>query len=91
MSTDYWREQIEHIILNSGDMIVDIVTQQYGVLVKRERKISYAGTDIYFWLIRWSVDIGDCHNQDAPNPDWIEEDGLKLSVVIGFYDLHPQD
>jgi len=88
MSTEHWRKQIEHIIIKSGDMVVDIVTQQYGVLIKRERKITYIDDDIYFWLIKWSYD-DDYRN--APNPDWIEEEGLKLSIAVGFYDLYPQD
>ncbi len=88
MAMDYWREQVDCVILNIGDMIVDAITNQYGVLVKRERKISYVTDDLYFWLVKWSCDNDDFRN--APNPVWIEEYGLKMSISVGFYDLYPQ-
>ena len=38
MPTDYWRDQINHVILHNGDMIVDSITGHYGLLVERVKK-----------------------------------------------------
>ena len=91
MPTSYWREQVEHVILCVGDMIVDCVTGHYGVLVERVKKdVGYDNpSNIYFWRIKWSYFLSNCYN--APNPDWMEEDGLKMSIIVGFYDLYPQN
>ena len=41
MLQDDWREEAKHIILSPGDMIIDIISNQYGVLVEREQKGSH--------------------------------------------------
>ncbi len=88
MPTDYWRDQINHVILHNGDMIVDSITGHYGLLVERVKKdVGYeTESNIYFWRVKWSYHTSDY--RDAPNPDWMEEDGLKMSIVVGFYDLY---
>ena len=88
MATEYWRDQVEHVILCTGDMIVDGITGNYGLLVERVKKnVGYDGeSNIYFWKVTWSYDRSNY--RDAPNPDWMEEDGLKMSIVVGFYDLY---
>ena len=91
MTTDYWRDQISHVILNTGDMIVDVLTGHYGLLIERVKKdVGYeVESNIYFWRVRWSYLQSDY--RDAPNPDWMEEDGLKMSILVGFYDLYSQN
>ena len=88
MTTEYWRNQIEHVILHCGDMIVDAITGHYGLLVERVKKdVGYeTESNIYFWRVKWSYYCSDY--RDVPNPDWMEEDGLKMSIVVGFYDLY---
>ena len=83
-----WRDQANHIILSPGDMVIDIVSNQYGLLVVRERRISYADDDVYFWQVKWSSNMHDLEATDVPSPIYIEEEGLKLSILIGFYDLY---
>ena len=39
MTTDYWRNQISLVILNTGDMIVDVLTGHYGLLIERVKKM----------------------------------------------------
>ena len=84
-----WREQAECVILSVGDIVIDIVNRQVGVLVSRERRIPMEDDDIYFWYVTWtagnSLDL-----TNAPNRVWIEEQSLKLSILAGFYDLHSQ-
>ena len=46
-----WRELADCVILSVGDIVIDIVNKQIGVLVNRERRISMEDDDIYFWYI----------------------------------------
>lgn len=91
MTTDYWRDQIAHVIIKSGDMIVDSITGHYGLLIERVKKdVGYeVESNIYFWKVKWSYNIDDY--REVPHPDWMEEDGLKMSILVGFYDLHSQN
>jgi hypothetical protein len=86
MTTPHWREQAASVILNPGDIIIDIVNKQVGVLVRMERRISIEDDDLYFWHVNWTS--SDLDVTVAPNPIWMEENSLKLSVIVGFYDLY---
>ena len=90
MPTEYWRARVKDVILCVGDMIVDCVTGHYGVLVVRKKKDAgyEIESNIYFWQVKWSY--GQADYRDPPNPDWMEEYGLKMSILVGFYDLYPQ-
>ena len=83
-----WRDQAKHIILSPGDMVIDIISHQYGLLISRERRITFADDDVYFWQIKWSSNMADFDATNVPSPIYIEEEGLKLSILIGFYDLY---
>ena len=94
MLHDDWHQQAEHVKLSPGDMIIDIISNHYGVLVERERgerKTSYIHDDLYFWKINWSCNLEESNVLNAPSPTWVEEQGLKLSILIGFYDLYQID
>ena len=87
---DYdWRAQTQHIILSPGDIVVDIVNSQVGVLVKKERRDVHGSDFLDFWFVTWSSGI-DVDATSAPNRVWLEEQSLKLSIVVGFYDLYAQ-
>ena len=86
MSELPWRQQADKVILSSGDIIIDIVNKQVGVLVNIERRISIEYDDIYFWYVNWTSN--DLDVTVAPNPIWMEETSLKLSILVGFYDLY---
>ena len=83
-----WSHQSELVILESGDMIVDILTNEptYGVLLERVEDKTMEGTEMHFWKIKWSTYENDAHN--TPNPTMMEECGLKMSIYVGFYDLY---
>tara|TARA_R110000796_G_scaffold38391_2_gene96634 strand:+ start:48 stop:323 length:276 start_codon:yes stop_codon:yes gene_type:complete len=91
MFDDDWREQAKHIILSPGDMIIDIISNQYGVLVEKEQKVSLIHNDLYFWKLNWATNPEEVDFLNAPSPTWVEEQGLKLSILIGFYDLYQID
>ena len=83
-----WRDQAKHLILSPGDMVIDIISNQYGLLVTRERRISITEDDVYFWEVTWSSNMSELDPHKVPSPIYIEEEGLKLSILIGFYDLY---
>ena len=79
------RDEASHVILHVGDMIYDVRTKSRGFLRKRERKIDILEDDIYVWTIFfWFSQDGDnIYN----NLEFMEEEGLKLSIVIGTIEL----
>jgi len=76
------RDLTEHIHLNVGDVIVDLITDYAGTLIKKVRHISIEYDDVYVWEIRW-FENGDPHLRPA---DYLEEEGMKLSIVGGTYE-----
>jgi hypothetical protein len=86
VDNEYWHIKSDSVILSIGDIIVDVATGQIGVLLTREHRITFEDDDLYFWYVNWSHDIKD--PRVAPNPLWMEEQGLKMSIYVGFYDLH---
>ena len=78
------RDQASHVILHVGDMIYDIRTKSRGFLRKRERKIDIVEDDIFIWTIIWFSHL----EKDFNNLDFIEEEGLKMSIIIGTIELH---
>ena len=87
MGNNNWTNKADCVILSIGDMIVDIATGQIGVLLSREDRVTFEDDDLYFWHVNWNNDIKDASS--APNPIWMEEQGLKVSIYVGFYDLYP--
>ena len=78
------RDEASHVILHVGDMIYDVRTKSRGFLRERERKIDIIEDDIYVWSIFWfSQDENNIYN----NLEFMEEEGLKLSIVIGTIEL----
>ena len=78
------RDEASHVILHVGDMIYDVRTKSRGFLRERERRIDIVEDDIYVWSIFWfSQDDNNIYN----NLEFMEEEGLKLSIVIGTIEL----
>ena len=78
------RDQASHVILHVGDMIYDVRTKSKGFLRKRERKIDIIEDDIYVWSVIWFSHLEETHN----NLEFMEEEGLKMSIIIGTIELH---
>ena len=83
--TNTLREECEQMKLTIGDLIVDTGCGNVGILVDYVRRISIQDDDVYFWTIHWSKEVGN--DSYAPVAIQIEEDGLRLSIVVGLYDL----
>lgn len=82
--TDELRDEASCVILNIGDIIHDLRTNSKGFLKNRERKIDIVEDDIYVWSIFWFSQLEESYN----NIEFIEEEGLKMSIVIGIIELH---
>ena len=78
------RDQASHVILHVGDMIYDIRTKSRGFLRKRERKIDIVEDDIFVWSVFWFSHLEHGFN----NLEFIEEEGLKMSITIGTIELY---
>jgi len=80
---DELRDHASHVILHVGDMIYDVRTKSKGFLSKRERKIDIIEDDIFIWSIVWFSHLEETYN----NLEFIEEEGLKMSIIIGTIEL----
>ena len=78
------RDEASHVILHVGDMIYDVRTKSKGFLRKRERKIDIIEDDIYIWSVIWFSHLEETYN----NLEFMEEEGLKMSIIIGTIQLH---
>ena len=84
MSIRILRERTKTVTLVCGDMIIDLVSGSIGVLLKRIRRIDIVEDDVFFWEVFWSKENKYFENyEDIPAPQLLEEDGLKLSIVVG--------
>ena len=67
-----------------GDMIYDVRTKSRGFLRERVRKIDIIEDDIFVWSIVWFSHL----EHEFNNLDFIEEEGLKMSITIGTIELY---
>jgi hypothetical protein len=86
------QEKLECVTLNVGDIIIDTFSGFTGMLVKRERRIDMIDDDMYFWHIKWMTNVE--RDDLKPNharirlSDVLEEEGLRLSIVVGAIEWH---
>ena len=86
MSLQQLRRKAEYVNLYVGDIIIDLMTGNVGVLLRCEHKFDIMDDDTYLWEISWShVPTAP---YDIPHSKHMEEGSLKLSIVAGLYDLH---
>ena len=84
---------LKGVILKVGDLIVDETTGFVALLIERERRIDMIYDDMYFWHVKWIKNI-DRYAEDPTNVPMstiIEEEGMKLSIVVGMLTLYPAD
>jgi len=80
------QEKAKYVKLSVGDMIIDLMTGNVGILIHRQHRVDMVRDDIYIWEIVWNSMEGEPY--DVPNTRHMEELGLKLSIVAGMYDWH---
>tara|TARA_Y100000592_G_C5254095_1_gene214210 strand:+ start:101 stop:391 length:291 start_codon:yes stop_codon:yes gene_type:complete len=84
------QEELKNVILNVGDLIVDESTGYVGLLLRRERRVDILYDDLYFWHIKWIKNINRYSPDTAVHmSDVIEEEGMKLSIVVGMLTIYP--
>jgi len=90
----YLQEELEAIILNVGDIIVDTRSKFVGILLSCEFRDDNIFGGMHFWHVKWSK------NTEVEDPnvifnkflgDFLEEDGMKLSIMMGILELHTVD
>jgi len=86
------QERLDSVILNVGDIIIDTFSGYSGMLVKREHRIDMLDDDLYFWEIKWMTnvvreDLKLSHARIRLS-DMLEEEGIKLSIVVGAMEWH---
>lgn len=86
MDMNKLRSQAIYVKFSIGDIIIDLMTGNVGILLSKHRRISTIHDDVYLWEIIWHN--GDGNPFEVPNSRYMEEDGLRLSVVAGLYDWH---
>ena len=79
------RDAATHVTLHVGDMIYDVRTKSRGFLTRRERRIDIVEDDIFIWWVTW---FSQDESLEFNNLDYIEEEGLKMSVTIGIVELY---
>ena len=86
------QERLESVTLNIGDIIIDTFSGYTGMLVKRDRRIDMINDDMYFWEIKWMTNVE--RDDLKPNharirlSDLLEEEGIKLPIVVGAMERH---
>ena len=86
------QERLESVILSVGDIIIDTFSGYTGMLVKRVRRIDMLKDDMYFWEVKWMTnverdDLKPNHSRIRLN-NVLEEEGIKLSIVVGAIEWH---
>ena len=85
MSYKILRGETSRVILSVGDIIIDTVARHIGILTGRRHYIDMVEDDVFIWEVKWINNIVKDNYIDAPIPPILEEEGLKLSIVIGVY------
>jgi len=79
------RNSANKVILKTGDMVIDHISNFRGFLTKRIRHIDMVKDDIFLWEVKLFKTNENTNNQTTTI---IEEEGLKLSIAIGTVELH---
>ena len=78
------KERLESVILSIGDIVVDCVNNDIGILVRRVRQFDTLLDELYIWEVRWINKA----KEDLPMSGAIEEESLKLSIMtLSFLSL----
>jgi hypothetical protein len=82
-------KESQRVILSIGDIIIDRMMNQAGILIDRTRRIDMIMDDVYMWEVKWLTSIASI--VEVPHANYLEEETLKLWIVLGTYDWHSID
>ena len=77
------QERAKCVKLNIGDIVVDCVTNDIGILVRRRHHIDIIEDEVYFWDVKW-INKTKTH----PTLSNLEEESLIMSIAIGTIEWH---
>ncbi len=78
------KSRLKAVILSVGDIVVDCINNDIGILVRRVRQFDVMLDELYMWEVRWINKA----KEDLPMVGAIEEESLKLSIAVGTYEWH---
>ena len=81
---DNLQTRLKSVILSIGDIVVDCVNNDIGILVRRKRQFDIMLDELYIWEVRWINKA----KEGVPMSGAIEEESLKLSIAVGTYEWH---
>jgi hypothetical protein len=81
---DDLQKRLKCVILNVGDIVIDCINSDIGILTRRVRKFDMLLEELYIWEVRWI----NKSKEELPNIGSIEEESLKLSIAVGTYEWH---
>ena len=74
---------IKCVILNVGDVVIDNVGGHVGILISRTRRI-----DMFRDEVKWINNVVKDLYPECPAQILLEEEGLKICIVVGTYKWH---
>ena len=78
------QNRLKDVILCVGDIVVDCINSDIGILTRRVRKFDYLLEELYVWEVR----LINIAKENVPMIGAIEEESLKLSIAVGTYEWH---
>jgi|TARA_R110002020_G_scaffold853_1_gene4240 hypothetical protein len=85
------QKNVSRVILSIGDIVVDNIGGHIGILTRRTRHIDMIEDDVFVWEVKWLNNVAKEFYEVSPMSTRLEEEGLKLSIVIGTYEWHSID
>ena len=71
------QSRLKSVILSIGDIVVDCVNNDIGILVRRTRQFDIMLDELYLWEVRWINKA----NQNLPMMGAIEEESLEPTAL----------
>tara|TARA_Y100000592_G_C5272708_1_gene222617 strand:- start:158 stop:433 length:276 start_codon:yes stop_codon:yes gene_type:complete len=81
---DDLKKRLECVTLCIGDIVVDCINNDIGILVRRRRHFDVMLDELFMWEVRWINKA----TENLPMNGVIEEESLKLSIAVGTYEWH---
>ena len=78
------KKRLDSVILNIGDIVVDCINNDIGILARRRRHFDIMLDELFMWEVRWINKA----NEGVPMDGIIEEESLRLSIAVGTYEWH---
>jgi hypothetical protein len=81
-------DRLKCVILRTGDIVIDKVGGHIGLLVSRTRHIDMIIDDVYVWEVKWINNATKDLYEHNPASTLLEEENLKLCIIVGTYQWH---